>query len=55
MGHAIQTINLEGSNLVHSQLTTFGDDIEHIMSPPYATTLEDFANVLHPLPSGLPP
>ena len=36
-------------------LTTFGDDIEHTLAPPYAIMFEDFVDVLHPLPSELPP
>ena len=51
--HAIQTANSKWSNLV--QLTTIGDDVHDRLAPPYATILEEFVDVFHLLPSGLPP
>ena len=37
------------------QLTAVGDDVEDTVTTPYATVLEEYADVFQPIPIGLPP
>ena len=37
------------------QLTAVGDDVEDTVAAPYATMLEEYADVFQPIPTGLPP
>jgi hypothetical protein len=37
------------------QLTAVGDDVEDTVAAPYATVLEEYADVFQPIPTGLPP
>jgi hypothetical protein len=44
----------KGATLFLVQLTAVGDDVEDTVATPYTILLEEYADVLQPIPTGLP-